>query len=185
GIRKASDFLMALQLTGAYKASSLANLQIRLPAIVVGGGLTAIDTATELLAYYIAQVEKTASRVEALVSERGEGVLGAMFDAEEREFLAEQRAHAAMVCEERARAAREVRAPNFQRLLDHWGGVSIVYRKRVIDSPAYRLNHEEVIKSLEEGVRYIENMAPLKATLDERGHVTAVVFEPQPLPHPN
>lgn len=59
GIRKASDFLMALQLTGAFKRSSLANLQVRLPAIVLGGGLTAIDTATELLAYYPVQVEKT------------------------------------------------------------------------------------------------------------------------------
>ncbi|MDD5034137.1 MAG: pyridine nucleotide-disulfide oxidoreductase, partial [Methylococcaceae bacterium] len=52
GIRKASDFLMALQLSGAAKQSSLANLQVRLPAGVIGGGLTAIDTATELLAYY-------------------------------------------------------------------------------------------------------------------------------------
>lgn len=58
GIRKASDFLMALQLTGAAKASSLANLQVRLPAGVIGGGLTAIDTATELMAYYPVQVEK-------------------------------------------------------------------------------------------------------------------------------
>ncbi|MFI3190187.1 MAG: pyridine nucleotide-disulfide oxidoreductase, partial [Methylococcales bacterium] len=32
GIRKASDFLMGLQLTGASKASSLANSQVRLPA---------------------------------------------------------------------------------------------------------------------------------------------------------
>ncbi len=31
-----------------------------LPAIVIGGGLTAIDTATELLAYYLVQVEKDA-----------------------------------------------------------------------------------------------------------------------------
>src|SRR5207237_6256105 len=52
GIRKASDFLMALQLTGAFKKSSMANLQVRLPAVVIGGGLTAIDTATELFAYY-------------------------------------------------------------------------------------------------------------------------------------
>src|SRR5262249_2127750 len=58
GVRKASDFLMALQLTGAYKKSSLANLQVRLPALVIGGGLTAIDTATELLAYYPVQIEK-------------------------------------------------------------------------------------------------------------------------------
>ncbi len=59
GIRKASDFLMALQLTGAFKRDALANLQVRLPAVVIGGGLTGIDTATELLAYYPVQVEKT------------------------------------------------------------------------------------------------------------------------------
>ena len=60
GIRKASDFLMALQLTGAFKTDALANLQVRLPAVVIGGGLTGVDTATELLAYYPVQVEKIA-----------------------------------------------------------------------------------------------------------------------------
>jgi hypothetical protein len=34
GIRKASDFLMALQLTGAFKRTALPNLQVRLPALV-------------------------------------------------------------------------------------------------------------------------------------------------------
>ena len=62
GIRKASDFLMALQLTGAFKRHALPNLQVRLPAVVVGGGLTAIDTATELMAYYPQQAEKTIER---------------------------------------------------------------------------------------------------------------------------
>src|SRR5882672_11671765 len=52
GVRMASDFLMALQLTGAAKTDSIANLQLRLPAVVIGGGLTAIDTATEAMAYY-------------------------------------------------------------------------------------------------------------------------------------
>ncbi len=66
GIRKASDFLMALQLTGAAKVSSLANLQVRLPAGVVGGGLTAMDTATELMAYYPIQVEKLLNRYEQI-----------------------------------------------------------------------------------------------------------------------
>src|SRR6188768_4449213 len=56
GVRAASDFLMALQLTGAAKKDSIANLQIRLPVVVIGGGLTAIDTATESLAYYPLQV---------------------------------------------------------------------------------------------------------------------------------
>lgn len=179
GIRKASDFLMGLQLTGAYKRSSLANLQVRLPAIVIGGGLTAIDTATELIAYYIVQVEKTEERIAALIAERGEAAVMAMFDDEEREFIVEQRAHAAAVKAERDAAAREGRSPNLQKLIDAWGGVSIAYRKRVLDSPAYRLNHEEVEKSLEEGVRYIENMAPIEALLDDRGHVRGMTFERQ------
>src|SRR5438270_115936 len=72
GIRKASDFLMALQLTGAAKRDSMANLQVRLPAVVIGGGLTAIDTATELFAYYHVQVEKTLDRFEKLVVEVGD-----------------------------------------------------------------------------------------------------------------
>src|SRR5450759_4754583 len=64
GVRQASDFLMALQLTGAAKTDSVANLQVRLPVIVIGGGLTAIDTATEALAYYPLQVEKFLARYE-------------------------------------------------------------------------------------------------------------------------
>ncbi len=32
-----------------------------------------------------------------------------------------------------------------------WGGVTIAYRRRLIDSPSYTLNHEEVEKALEEG----------------------------------
>ncbi|MCU1262612.1 MAG: pyridine nucleotide-disulfide oxidoreductase, partial [Bryobacterales bacterium] len=72
GVRQASDFLMALQLTGAAKFESLANLQVRMPIVVIGGGLTAIDTATESLAYYVVQVEKFLKRYELLAADRGE-----------------------------------------------------------------------------------------------------------------
>ena len=72
GIRKASDFLMALQLTGAFKRDALPNLQMRVPAVVIGGGLTAIDTATELMAYYPLQVEKTLRHYDVLAAEIGE-----------------------------------------------------------------------------------------------------------------
>jgi NADPH-dependent glutamate synthase beta subunit-like oxidoreductase/NAD(P)H-flavin reductase len=178
GIRKASDFLMALQLTGAYKHTSIANLQVSLPAIVIGGGLTAIDTATELLAYYQVQIEKELERYELLErSGHSEASLRARFDDEEWEALERHLAHARQLRDEKTRANAEGRAPQVQKLLDSWGGVTLVYRKGLNDSPAYRLNHEEVAKSLEEGVRYVEHMSPLEAVLDERAHVKAVRFK--------
>ena len=96
GVRKASDFLMALQLTGAAKRDSLASLQVRLPAIVIGGGLTGIDTTTEAAAYYPVQVEKFLERWETIAAEQGEDALFKGYDEEEaeiaREFLEHGRA---------------------------------------------------------------------------------------------
>ncbi|HEY4013689.1 MAG TPA: FAD-dependent oxidoreductase [Polyangiaceae bacterium] len=178
GIRKASDFLMALQLTGAYKKTSIANLQVSLPAIVIGGGLTAIDTATELLAYYQVQLEKELDRYELLVrGGRTAAEVRAMFDDEEWETLERHLAHARALRDEKKRAAAEGREPRVQKLLDAWGGVTLVYRKGIVDSPAYRLNHEEVAKSLEEGIRYMEHLSPLEALLDERHHVKGLRFQ--------
>ena len=99
-----------------------------------------------------------------------------MFDEEEWEQLQVQLQHAKELEEERDRAAREGRDPRLQPLLDRWGGVTLVYRRSVLESPAYRLNHEEVAKSLEEGVRYVEGLAPVEAVLDPRGHIKAVKF---------
>jgi NADPH-dependent glutamate synthase beta subunit-like oxidoreductase/NAD(P)H-flavin reductase len=176
GIRKASDFLMALQLTGAYKKSTLANLLVRLPAVVIGGGLTAIDTATELRAYYVVQVEKMLDRYERLVADVDAHVVRARMDREEVAILEEMLEHGDEIRRERQQAKAEGRAPDFDALLDEWGGVTIAYRKRVIDSPAYRLNHEEVIKCLEEGVRFVENVSPKAALQDEFGALRALTF---------
>jgi NADPH-dependent glutamate synthase beta subunit-like oxidoreductase/NAD(P)H-flavin reductase len=176
GIRKASDFLMALQLTGAFKRAALPNLQVRLPAIVIGGGLTAIDTATELAAYYPVQVEKTLDRYEALVNEDGEAAVLAPFNPLEREILKEFLAHGAAVRAERKRAATAGDKPDFVKLVRSWGGVSLAYRKRMVDSPAYRLNHEEVIKALEEGISFVENVNPEEAIVDHNNHVQSMRF---------
>jgi NADPH-dependent glutamate synthase beta subunit-like oxidoreductase/NAD(P)H-flavin reductase len=177
GIRAASDFLMALQLTGASKRDSLTNLQVRLPAIVIGGGLTGIDTATELFAYYPVQVEKTLARHELLSASLGEEAIFARMNGEElvvyREFLEHGRACRA----ERERAAKAHEAPDFVKLVRGWGGVSLCYRRSLIESPAYRLNHEEVAKALEEGIRFVERVAPVEAVPDEFGAVKALVFE--------
>ena len=176
GVRKASDFLMALQLTGAFKEEAIANLQAELPALVIGGGLTAIDTATELLAYYPIQVEKVLSRYEALVADRGEVAIRTPFDAEERDVLDRLLQHGTAVRRERERARQAGEKPDLARLCREWGGVSIVYRRSMEESPAYRLNHEEIIKAFEEGISFIEGLEPVEAIADAHGHLQAVRF---------
>ncbi len=176
GMRQANDFLMALQLTGAAKRDSLASLQVRLPAVVIGGGLTAVDTATEVQAYYLLQVEKTLERYEKLVAVFGEEQVRAGLDAASLEILDEYLAHGRAVRAERRRAAQAGEAPDFVPLLRRWGGVTIAYRRAMSDSPAYTRNHEEIIKALEEGVYYAEGLDPKEARLDRHGHVAAMVF---------
>ena len=162
GVRAASDFLMALQLTGAAKRESIANLQIRLPVVVIGGGLTAIDTATESLAYYAVQVDKFLTRFEALGEEP------ASWNTEERAIAQEFLAH--------ARALRAARPEERLALLKSWGGATIAYRRRLIDSPSYTLNHEEVEKALEEGIVFAEGLTPSRIEVDGYGHARAVNF---------
>ena len=174
GVRQASDFLMALQLTGAAKTDSIANLLVRLPIAVIGGGLTAVDTATEALAYYPVQVEKFLARHEALVAERGLAAVEAGWSAHDREVAEEFIAHAKAIRAERAAATAEGRSPNILDLLRGWGGSTICYRRRLIDSPSYTLNHEEVAKALEEGIRFAEGLTPQEVVVDEHGWAKAL-----------
>ncbi len=177
GIRKASDFLMALQLTGAAKSSSLANLQVRLPAGVIGGGLTGIDTTTELLAYYPVQVEKVLKRYEKLSEVFGEETVRSRYDEEETIILDEFLGHGKAIRAERQRAEAAGEVPDFQPLVEQWGGVTMFYRKGMKDAPAYRQNHEEIAEALDEGISLAEGMSPHRAIADDYGHLNAVQFE--------
>ncbi|MFN0318267.1 MAG: FAD-dependent oxidoreductase [Burkholderiales bacterium] len=181
GVRTASDFLMALQLTGAAKADSIANMQVRLPVVVIGGGLTAIDTATESLAYYVVQVEKFLQRYEGLSETIGEDAVRDRWDPEEREIAEEFLHHAREIRHERLNAKREGREARVLELLQHWGGVTIAYRRRLIDSPSYTLNHEEVEKALEEGAVFAECLNPASIETDEYGAVKGIHFQRQRL----
>lgn len=174
GMRQANDFLMALQLTGAVKKSSLANLQVRLPAIVIGGGLTGIDTATEVQAYYVTQVEKTHQRYHILKEKLGESKLRSQFDNHSLMIIDEFLLHAEAIIKERASAQRVGRTPDFTPLLRSWGGVSVVYRKSMQESPAYKRNHEEIIKALEEGIYYAQGLEPKEVIVDEFGFACAL-----------
>src|SRR5262245_40279122 len=101
-----------------------------------------------------------ARRYEALSAERGEATVRGLCDAEELEILDEFLTHGRAVRAERQRAESAGELPNFVPLVRSWGGVTLAYRKKMSDSPAYRLNHEEVIKALEEGITFAENLDP-------------------------
>lgn len=177
GMRQAADFLMALQLTGAAKMSSLTNLQVSLPAIVIGGGLTAIDTATEIQAYYLVQIEKTLQRYEQLVAFFGETAVKAQLDVQSLEVLTEHLTHGRALRAERKRAQDTGVEADVQKLLRLWGGVTVIYRRSMRESPAYLRNHEEITKALEEGILYAEGLEPAAAQLDAYGHVQALVCQ--------
>ncbi len=179
GVRQASDFLMGLQLTGAAKPDSITNLQVRLPVVVIGGGLTAVDTATESLAYYVVQVDKFLSRYETLCSEHGEAQTRSKWSGPEADIADEFITHGIALRDEREAAAAEGREPQIQALLDSWGGAILAYRRRLIDAPSYTLNHEEVAKAMEEGIRIAELVSPVAIDVDEAGHASAIRLEKQ------
>ena len=151
GISAASDFLMSLQLTGTFQEELFTNLQVRMPIVVIGGGLTAVDTACEAQAYYFTQVKKFAKKVELIGKEK----IFAILNKEEK-----------IIAEEFLRDAEKLR----QGKTD-FAKVKILYRKNIQDSPAYRLNHQELSKGLEEGIEFVGNITPLEAELDEFGHI--------------
>jgi len=146
GVRLASDFLMALQLTGAAKNDSLANLQVLGPILVIGGGLTAIDAATEAKAYYKEQAKKFRYRYAELLKAYDEKEVQKYWTPQDH-VTAKQ----LLACEE-----TEVR---------------VIYRSDITHAPSYSLNHEEVEKALEEGIIFEHHLVPLRIEKDEKNCV--------------
>lgn len=153
GSRSAADFLMALQLTGASIRSSFTNLQIRMPLIVIGAGLTAIDAATESIAYYKIQIAKFAENYNHLVKKFGKNCLDNLFSSEEKiiidEFLADYEKQSNPL-------------------------VSICYHKKIQDSAAYKINHEELQEAIDYGIKFYESMQALEVITDIYDHVEAL-----------
>jgi NADPH-dependent glutamate synthase beta subunit-like oxidoreductase/NAD(P)H-flavin reductase len=175
GVRQASDFLMALQLTGAAKLDSIANLQLRMPVVVIGGGLTAIDAATEAMAYYPVQVEKFLTRYETLIAEYGDIVVRSIWSEGEAEVADEFIHHAQAIRAERKAAHAAGAKPKIAELMEQWGGVTVAYRRRLVDAPSYTLNHEEVNLAMQEGIRFAEGLTPEEVKVDRFGTAEALV----------
>ena len=161
GVRQASDFLMALQLTGAAKTRF---------------GCQSPDPHADRGDRRRAYGYRYGHRIARLLRGAGGEIPAALRDAggrkgrsrgarrldatEESETADEFLAMRAPFAPSARAAAQEGRKPNLIGLLNSWGGVTIAYRRRMIDSPSYTLNHEEVWKALEEGIRFAERLTP-------------------------
>ena len=171
GVRSASDFLMALQLTGAMSDNLMTNLQVRLPILVVGAGLTAIDTACEALAYYVKQVERFATRYDILCQKIGQKKLEKSWSEEEKEIALEFLDHHKKI--EQAKKDGK----NITKLLQDLGGAKLVYRKNIKEAPSYKTNHLEIQKALEEGLEIIDEAKPVEIIKDEFNYISHLLIK--------
>jgi NADPH-dependent glutamate synthase beta subunit-like oxidoreductase/NAD(P)H-flavin reductase len=162
GVRMSSDFLMSLQLSGAYRINTIIPLQLRMPLVVIGAGLTAIDTATEAIQYYLVQIKKFLHQYSIVGDE-----LFKNLNEEEIAIANEFLTH--------GRQLKKRRVP-LNKLIDKWGGVTVLYRKKLQDSPAYRINYEELAKAFEEGIKFVEDAVPLEVIKDSFGHCKSILF---------
>ena len=162
GMRAANDFLMNLQLKGANQLNPQTLMDIRLPAVVIGGGLTSVDAATELQAYYIHLI----NRVFEIVQFSEEVDLGfwLLWSFEERAVLEEWVRHAQLLHDGMSKEA----------LVKSLGGVLLLYRRDIISSPSYRTNAFEVSQAMKEGVMVLDKHTAQKIHLDASGRVAGI-----------
>ncbi|WP_250311369.1 FAD-dependent oxidoreductase [Rickettsia endosymbiont of Oedothorax gibbosus] len=170
GVRTASDFLMTLQSGGAFLEQSITNLLIKMPIIIIGGGLTAIDAATESLNYYKLQVEKFLKNYQLSVVKNGKKHTEQHWTNEDRLIAEEFILHAKLFKQAQTRQS-------IKQILDELGGVTICYRGKLKDSPAYKLNPEEVMYALGDGVKFVEDMIPLGIDVDQYNYTQSIEFD--------
>ena len=163
GVRSAADFLMNLQQGAAYHKASNATLLVQPPFVVIGCGLTAIDSATELMHYYPTMIENF------LVNwERSESKPRNLSQADLRiakEFIQ----HAQLF-------RKAINDTEKLQIMQSLGGVTICYRKSIKESPAYKLNPEEIEHALALGIKFKENISPKEISTDEFGYAKSIEF---------
>ena len=164
-IRFASDFLMQINIQKPYK-NEKATLLVRLPIIVVGAGLTAVDTATEALMYYEKMAINSFKKWQKLNEVEKLNIQNNLTKCEFEKFQ--------IVLENGNKLNNEKDLLKRREILNKLGGSSILYRKLMTDSPSYRKNHFELKKAMEEGINFYENICPKSFEKDKDGYVTGI-----------
>lgn len=166
GVRTASDFLMSINLGDMLSENSNCNFMISLPAIVVGGGLTAVDSAVEISKYYPILAKKIYHKL----YDRDLSFL-APREQEDAKFLI---AAGARYLAEEAQAKIENREPDYDKITEELGGILICYRKNIEKSPAYKINHKELEDALNRKIKILENAEILEIEKDENDFCTGL-----------
>ncbi len=174
GVRLASDFLMSLQLTGAFKTDTWSNLTVDMPIIVIGGGLTAIDTATEAQRYYLRQIEKIDYKIEILKKNNAFEHFLENLSEREKKQLDIWLSHATELKAEKEKALINGIPFTAIPLLHTWGGATVLYRKELHHAPSFDLNVEEVQKALEEGIFIKDQITPVDFITDGLNELTHI-----------
>ncbi|KAJ6644938.1 hypothetical protein Bhyg_00133, partial [Pseudolycoriella hygida] len=169
GVRTASDILMTIQSGGAFLKESMTNLLIRMPIVIIGGGLTSIDVAVETLIYYKLQVEKFYKKYQTLVSKHGLDHTQENWTKEEQLIAEEFIAHAKLF----AKASDKATTLN---ILKELGGATIFYKGKIKDSPAYRLNPDEMAYAMAMNIEFMEDMAPVGINVDQYEYAESIEF---------
>ena len=166
GVKSAADFLMNLQQGGSYLDQSNSNLLLRMPVVVIGCGLTAIDSAVEVIHYYPTQVEKFLNSYEQ------NHINLDKLSPEDKIIAEEFITHAKLF--------RKAKSSNEKLdIMRQLGGVTICYRKDIKESPAYKRNHEEIEHAKAIGVKFILNLSPLEIKADKYDYVNQIQFGDQ------
>lgn len=161
GVRYASDFLMALNHGGVFKSDSILPYELRLPLVVIGGGLTAIDAAVEGMRYYGKMVLNLYTRFKT-------GVPGPFWEsltAAEQDRLSDYLTH--------GKALEKTTDP--LSLLKSWGGARVLYRGFLGDAPAYTANSPEVQLALNQGIIIQEQTHVSRFQTDDHGWVSGAI----------
>jgi len=113
-----------------------------------------------IAAYNRAGGENSSHRFETLCAERGEEKVRASWSAAEKSIAGKSSDHARAIRAERNKAAQKA-ASRISSSCCILGRGDHRYRKRLIDSPSYTLNHEEVEKKRSRRYPFAENSRPL------------------------
>ncbi len=164
-VRTANEILMLFnERTTSNSEMFNPNLLIRLPVVVIGCGLTAIDVATEIIHYYPIQVKNFVKALRRLNSSNEN------FTIIEKEIIKEFIEHENLLS--KAQKDQEV-----IEMIKSLGGVKIIYYSSIEKSSAYRQNFYEIEHAISIGIIFEEHFTLKDVIYDQNGILTRLISE--------